>query len=81
MKTFTAAAVASSALLSLASAQSAGTYQINPDSVSSSDRQYWCNSQITQCPVSAVTWSPIRIRLTRVTVDLPATTFRDCHPE
>lgn len=49
MKTFTAAAIASSALLSLASAQE--QYQISPDSVSETTRQFWCNSQITQCPL------------------------------
>lgn len=50
MKTFTAAALASGALFSLASAQE--QYQIAPNSVSSSDRSYWCQQQITQCPVS-----------------------------
>jgi len=50
MKSFAATAIASSALLSMASAQSSG-YQIDPNSVSSSLRTYWCNSQITQCPL------------------------------
>jgi hypothetical protein len=50
MKTFTATALASATLLSLASAQE--QYQINPDSVSDANRQFWCQSQITQCPVS-----------------------------
>lgn len=50
MKTFTVATLASGALLSLASAQE--QYQITPDSVSQSSRDYWCQQQITQCPVS-----------------------------
>jgi hypothetical protein len=49
MKTFAATAIASSALLSLASGQS--VYQIDPNSVSESTRTFWCNSQITQCPL------------------------------
>jgi len=49
MKTFTATALASATLLSLASAQE--QYQINPDSVSDANRQFWCQSQITQCPL------------------------------
>lgn len=49
MKTSTATAIASSALLSLASAQQ--QYTIDPNSVSSSLRSYWCDSQITQCPL------------------------------
>jgi hypothetical protein len=50
MKTFTATALASAALLSLAAAQD--QYTINPDSVTEANRKFWCNSQITQCPVS-----------------------------
>ncbi|KAM0692528.1 hypothetical protein Q7P36_007082 [Cladosporium allicinum] len=49
MKTFTATALASAALLSLASAQE--QYTINPDSVSEATRKVWCNSQTTQCPL------------------------------
>jgi len=49
MKTFTATALASAALLSLASAQD--QYTINPDSVSEATRKVWCNSQTTQCPL------------------------------
>jgi hypothetical protein len=48
MKTFAATVVASSALLSLASGQ---TYQIDPNSVTETTRDYWCNSQKTQCPL------------------------------
>jgi hypothetical protein len=70
MKTFAATAIASSALLSLASGQS--VYQIDPNSVSESTRTFWCNSQITQCPVSIMVRSSQEILLTRVTVDLPA---------
>jgi hypothetical protein len=49
MKTFTTTALASAALLSLASAQE--QYSINPDTVPDSTRAVWCNSQITQCPL------------------------------
>ncbi|GAB7332555.1 hypothetical protein MBLNU13_g04336t1 [Cladosporium sp. NU13] len=49
MRTFAATAIASSALLSLAYGQE--QYQIAPDSVSETTRQFWCNSQITQCPL------------------------------
>lgn len=49
MKTFTATALASAALLSLASAQE--QYTINPDSVTEANRKFWCQSQITQCPL------------------------------
>jgi len=50
MKTFTASVIASAALLSLASAQE--QYNIAPDSVSEDNRKFWCQQQITQCPVS-----------------------------
>lgn len=49
MKTFTISALASGALVSFASAQE--QYQISPDSVSSSNREYWCQQQLTQCPL------------------------------
>lgn len=49
MRTFAATAIASSALFSLAFSQE--QYQIDPSSVSESDRTFWCNSQITQCPL------------------------------
>lgn len=52
MRTFAATAIASSALFSLAFSQE--QYQIDPNSVSESDRTFWCNSQITQCPVGLV---------------------------
>jgi hypothetical protein len=56
MKTFTTTALASAALLSLASAQE--QYSINPDTVPDSTRAVWCNSQITQCPVSCCNTLP-----------------------
>ncbi|CAK1363263.1 hypothetical protein CB0940_04635 [Cercospora beticola] len=47
MKTSTTAAVATSILLSGVRAQ----YTIDPQSVSKSTREFWCQQQITQCPL------------------------------
>ena len=78
MKTSTATALASAALLSLASAQE--QYSISPDSVSEDNRKYWCQNQITQCPVSRYTLPSNGNPLTFfLPADLPATAFRDRH--
>ncbi|KAL2357344.1 hypothetical protein BJ546DRAFT_1024553 [Cryomyces antarcticus] len=48
MRSFTAITLVSAAIgLSSAQAQ----YSINPNSVDLNTRQYWCQSQITQCPL------------------------------
>ncbi|WPH02439.1 Hypothetical protein R9X50_00530300 [Acrodontium crateriforme] len=51
MKSSAATLAVAATLLLSASAQTNGQYQIDPNSVSSGTRSYWCQQQISECPL------------------------------